>query len=214
MDTQFPIGLSVVIPNYKEPNVDELKEKVDTVLRQDPRIKWWDIHVVTDFSGRGYGHTLKRGFNIARHDYVLIMDADLTYSPFDIHRLIDEIPFADMVVGERRGTVTASGFIRSCGRAIVKSYARWRTGYPIADINSGFRIIRRNVIDEFKHLFPNKFSLTTTLTMACYSVGYRVRYVPVFYARRYGKSSMKPWEFFRFLWKIESLKKRLKSKTR
>jgi len=186
---------------------------VAAALSKDTRVYPWRVEVVNDFSGKGYGHTLKRGIERSKGDWILIMDADFTYSPWDIHKLIDELPYSDMVVAERRGTFGASGVLRSIGRLIIKRYACMRTGFPIVDINSGFRIFKRETYEECKDFLPDKFSFTSTLTMYCFARGLRVNYMPVFYQTRVGKSSLKWWEFFNFIRTINRCQKNFKFKT-
>lgn len=207
-------SLSVIIPNYNEKNVHILEAKIRSVLERDDRVDRFDIHVVNDFSGNGYGHSLKRGINRSHGMWILIIDADSTYNHYDIPRLIDDVIFSDMIIAERRGTITASGFVRSFGRWLIKKYICWRTGYPIRDFNSGFRLFNRFLYNDCKHLLPNKFSFTTTITLFAFHSEKRVSYIPSFYQKRIGKSNLKPLEFFNFIRSIETCLKKLTVKTK
>jgi len=62
----------------------------------------------------------------------------------------------------------------------------------IPDLNSGFRAVKKDVAYEFIHLYPNGFSLTTTITMACIFSGYSIKYVSIDSLEREGKSKIKP----------------------
>jgi hypothetical protein len=66
----------------------------------------------------------------------------------------------------------------------------------IPDLNSGFRIFRRDVAVRFRSLYPDGFSFTTTITLAMVTNNYRVKYVPINYHKRVGKSSIKPFRDF------------------
>lgn len=201
MDENYQI--SVIIPNRNEPNVKELCSKIKQVLNKDARIYKFEVIVENDPEGLGYGVTLKKGISKSRFSWILIMDADHSYSPWDIPKLINEIQYADMVVSERRGTIVTSGIIRSIGRLIVKHYARFRTGFPIIDINSGMRIFKRSILNNFMDKLSDRFSFTTTLTLLCFFRNYRVRYVPCFYQHRVGSSTLSPINFFRFIFTVE-----------
>lgn len=200
----------MVIPSYKEKNLKELEDRVDVALRYDIRVKKHEIIIVKDNIGKGYGYSLKRGIKKAKHDWILILDADFTYSPADIPRLICDVPYSDMVVAERRGTLAASGLLRTIGRLIVKRYACWKCGYNIRDYNSGFRIFHKELYENAKKYLPEKFSFTTTITLYAIYRNYRINYIPVFYSARTGKSCLKPMEFFNFIRTINKCVKTMK----
>jgi hypothetical protein len=61
------------------------------------------------------------------------------------------------------------------------------------------RVFDKSLALEFFHLFPQGFSFTTTITLAAMTNGYSVKYVPIDYYKRVGKSSMGPWNFFDFI---------------
>src|SRR5690606_12272163 len=51
---------------------------------------------------------------------------------------------------------------------------------------------RKDVLRRFQNILPDQFSYTTTITLAMFSAGYEVRYVPIEYMKREGKSKIKP----------------------
>jgi len=57
--------------------------------------------------------------------------------------------------------------------------AYWSANLKIPDINSGFRIIKKSELERFSHLYPNKFSITTTSTLAFMNDGLSIKYVPI-----------------------------------
>src|SRR5690606_13025682 len=60
----------------------------------------------------------------------------------------------------------------------------------IPDLNSGLRIVRRDVALRYIRICPNGFSFSTTITMALMSRGYGVEFVPIQVERRVGKSTV------------------------
>jgi polyisoprenyl-phosphate glycosyltransferase len=60
-------------------------------------------------------------------------------------------------------------------------------------LNSGFRAFRRDVAEQFLYLLPRGFSCVTTLTMAFLSNGYSIKYIPIDYAPRVGRSKFHWW---------------------
>ena len=63
---------------------------------------------------------------------------------------------------------------------------------PIPDLNSGLRVFRKDVAEEFRRFLPSSFSFTTTLTLALLTNDYTVHYVPISYHKRVGNSKISP----------------------
>ncbi|MCK5300198.1 MAG: glycosyltransferase family 2 protein, partial [Candidatus Aenigmarchaeota archaeon] len=61
------------------------------------------------------------------------------------------------------------------------------------------RVFRRDMAMRYFNLYPSGFSLTSTITMAALSHDYAVKYVPINYFKRVGKSSINPVHFVNFL---------------
>jgi glycosyltransferase involved in cell wall biosynthesis len=139
---------------------------------------------------RGYGAALKTGVKGTDSDYVLTMDAD------GQHRLADVMKLCDAVSGERapdcvighRTRLLHSPLWRMPGKWMLKALARVLTQRKIPDLNSGLRVVRREVLLRYLHLCPSGFSFTTTITVALLSRGYSVEFVPIEVERRQGKS--------------------------
>ncbi len=141
---------------------------------------------------RGYGASLKTGIRRARHEHVIILDADGTYPPEALPELLASPGEPDMVVGARTKGKVHIPLIRRPAKAFLRGLASYLSGYPIPDLNSGFRLIRREVVSRFFGLLPNGFSFTTTITLAMLVSGYSVQYVDIEYHRRTGRSHIRP----------------------
>jgi hypothetical protein len=104
-----------------------------------------------------------------------------------------------MVVGARQGNGISASLPHQLARWILRKMVHGLTGVMVSDLNSGMRVFRRSLYQEFRHLLPMGFSFTTTLTVASLYSGRKVRYVPINYERRVGKSNIKPVkDFFAF----------------
>lgn len=217
MESQVKIKYSFVIPVYNEE-----KSIVDTIAQCKKIIKQidssYEIIVINDGSkdnsaeiigqinniktiynayNLGYGASLKKGIKQARGEWIIITDADGTYPIDKLPDLLMHIPQYDMVVGSRQTDNDYLG--RRPAKWVLKKLASFLVGRKIPDLNSGFRVFKREVALEFMHLFPSGFSLTSTITLACMSSDYTVKYVDIPYYNRVGKSSIKPTHFFSFL---------------
>ena len=62
----------------------------------------------------------------------------------------------------------------------------------IPDLNSGLRVFTKELFDRYFSLYPNGFSLTSTITLAALTNGYEVKYVKIDYFKREGSSKIRP----------------------
>jgi len=150
------------------------------------------ITVLRHDVNRGYGQSLKTGILASKHDIVVITDADGTYPNEDIAKLLSHMDYYDMVVGARTGKSVKIPLLRKPAKKFLNLLANYLAGVEIPDLNSGLRVFRKSVAREFFNILPSGFSFTTTITLAMLSNGYRVKYVPINYHQREGKSKIHP----------------------
>jgi glycosyltransferase involved in cell wall biosynthesis len=137
----------------------------------------------------GNGAAIKRGARAAVGEALVFMDADGQHDPADIPRLLARLEEGfDMVVGARSRSGQAS-WGRGLANGLYNRIASWMTGQRVADLTSGFRVVRAERFREFLHLIPNGFSYPTTSTMAFFRSAYPVAYVPVDVSSRVGVAS-------------------------
>lgn len=147
--------------------------------------------VISHTNNKGYGASLKTGIRASRGKYVLFMDADGQHTAEDGLKLVataEKAPL-DMVVGQRSQLVH-SPFWRMPGKWVLGIMANYLTRRRIPDLNSGLRLINREVVTRYMSLCPNGFSFSTTITMVLFNRGYEVNYVPFEIKKRKGKSTV------------------------
>lgn len=140
----------------------------------------------------GYGASLKKGIKVAKFPWILMIDADGTYPIKEIPDLIRYMGDYDMVVGARTGKNVYVPFMRRPAKFILTTLAKFLTRKKIPDLNSGMRLFKKEIAMEFFNLFPSGFSFTTTITLACLTNDYTVKFVPIDYLKRKGKSTIHP----------------------
>ncbi len=210
--------ISVVIPAYNEENgigpvLDTLKSVLDNAYVD------YEIIVVNDGSSdgtataaeghgvrliqhrknRGYGASLKTGIRAAINDTIVITDADGTYPSEAIPELLTLFESSDMIVGARVGQNVNIPFIRRPPKWVLRKLAEYVSGEEIADLNSGLRVFSRQAALRYFNILPDKFSFTTTITVAMIADGFQVGYLPIDYHKRSGKSKIVPWDFVEFV---------------
>jgi glycosyltransferase involved in cell wall biosynthesis len=133
---------------------------------------------------KGNGAAIKTGARAARGEVIVFMDGDGQHKPEDIPSLLEEFNKGyDMVVGARQAGSQA-GLHRAAANDIFSRFASWMVMQPIADLTSGFRVVRAARFRQFLYLLPNGFSYPTTITMSFFRAGYGVAYVPIHSPRR------------------------------
>jgi glycosyltransferase involved in cell wall biosynthesis len=148
---------------------------------------------------RGYGASLKSGISGATHDYVVMTDADGTYPCEYIPEMLNRLETSDMVVGARIGRKVRIPLSRRPAKWVLNRLANYVCNGKIPDLNSGLRTFRREVAMQYFAILPDKFSWTTTITLAMHCDKYAVTYIPIDYRARRGSSKIVPWDAGRFL---------------
>jgi hypothetical protein len=72
-----------------------------------------------------------------------------------------------------------------------------RFGVPVRDINSGLRIIARDVFLHYAPAICDRFSLTSSITYGFLLDGRRIEYVPIEYRPRMGRTKVRPISYSR-----------------
>ncbi len=218
MDSAPPVALSLVIPVYNEKDaVAETLVRACSVIEQSGISA--EIIVVDDGSddgtgdvlknfgssvqivrhpvNRGYGAAIKTGLRHAQGEWIAITDADGTYPLEKLPELWSLTQDAEMVVGTRPRS--AQPMIRRPAKWFLARLSEYVARTRIPDMNSGFRLIRADLLKRYLHMLPDGFSLTTTITLALHSDGFRVQYAPIQYHKRQGRSKIHPvrdpWNF-------------------
>ncbi|MEP7327227.1 MAG: glycosyltransferase family 2 protein [Gemmatimonadota bacterium] len=210
-------AVTVVIPAYNEAaHVAEQVRAVDRVMRTSG---WtYEILVVDDGSAddtaeqaagagvrvlrrrrnRGYGAALKLGVGAAQYPWILITDADGTYPTEAIPQLLARGEVNSMVVGARTGETVKIPLVRRPAKAFLRWLASYLAGQHLPDINSGLRLMRKDLVRRYEHLLPDGFSFTTTITLAAACNAHPVEYIPINYLARLGQSKIRPRHAYDF----------------
>lgn len=192
-------NISVVIPARNEaaglrvilPQLCELLQGAEILVVDDGSTD--ETHAVCAGHGvrvirhpypKGNGAAIKTGARAARREVIVFMDADGQHQPQDTPALLAKYAEGyDMVVGARqRGS--QAGVHRAVANDVFSRFASWMVMQTIADLTSGFRVVRASKFRQFLYLLPNGFSYPTTITMSFFRAGYSVAYVPIHAPRR------------------------------
>jgi glycosyltransferase involved in cell wall biosynthesis len=156
----------------------------------------------------GNGASTKSGARAATGEIVVFLDGDGQHPPEDIPRLVEKLDRYHLVVGARDPD-THANLKRRFGNNVYNLFASYVTQFPILDLTSGFRAIRRDLLLHYLYLLPNGFSSPSTLTLAILRTGRSLAYVPIRARERKGRSKIKlihdGTRFFLIIIKIATL---------
>jgi len=166
---------------------DASTDSTPSILRQFPQVK-----VIRHPRNLGGGTARSTGIKTATGEIVVIADGDGSYPLRDIPRLVEEMDGYDMVVGARVREAGTLKFLRVPAKFAVRKLAEFISGQKIPDLNSGMRAIRREAVLPYLRLLPHGHSWVSTLTLALMNNAHPVKFVPIEYFPRRGKSTFHP----------------------
>jgi len=204
-------GLTIVIPVYNEeqalprvlpPILDEVERSGWRLIlvndgSTDASAELLDAHadhpaveVVQLRVNHGYGGALKAGIERVRTRHVVTMDADGQHRLEDVHRLYRHCleHDADMVIGSRAGQ-RASGAYREFGNWLLRMTARLLLSFDLQDLNSGFKIYRTELVQEYLGLCPDSMAFSDIITLSFIHRKHLVLELPVTIDPRSGGQS-------------------------
>jgi len=151
-----------------------------------------DVRLVQHERNRGVGAARTTGIRAARGDIIIMTDGDGTYPNQDMPRLLQHMDKCDMVIGARTREKGTSKWLRAPAKWFIARLAAYLTGTPIPDLNSGLRAFKKDVALKYLRLLPPTHSWVSTITIAFLSNGHQVKWVPIDYYKRKGKSTFHP----------------------
>ncbi|SDJ61441.1 polyprenol monophosphomannose synthase [Lentzea albidocapillata] len=209
----------VVIPTYNErDNIGKIVKRLHTAL-PDVHVLVVDdgspdgtgqlademaaaddrVHVMHRTEKAGLGAAYVAGFQWAldrEYGVICEMDADGSHAPEQLHRLLDALPKADLVLGSRwvpGGEVVnwpAQRKFLSLGGSL---YSRLALGANIRDMTGGYRAFRADTLRKLNlaSVASAGYCFQIDLLWRTLELGFRVREVPItFLEREFGESKM------------------------
>ncbi|MDP3965655.1 MAG: glycosyltransferase family 2 protein [bacterium] len=199
--------LSIIIPVYnEEKTIGEIVKRVSDVPLSGYEK---EIIVVNDGSDDGTERLLKRlkensGFILLEHNanlgkgaaiktaltrvtgnLVLIQDADMEYDPNDYQELLAAVDTESPVIyGSRNlGRAERGHFLYFLGGKFLTALFNILFGAHLTDINTGYKLFPADLIKSIS-LESNGFEFCEEITAKIYTLGYRVKEIPIHYTPR------------------------------
>lgn len=179
----------VVVDDASTDNTAEILDQLAqhhvnlTVLRQD--------------TNRGKGAALRRGFDAALGDVIIVQDADLEYDPQDYHVLLKPIidGRADVVYGSRflGGPHRVLLFWHYVGNKFLTLLCNAFSNVNLTDMETCYKVFRREVLDGLT-LREDRFGFEPEFTIKVARRHWRIYECPISYhGRSYAEGKKINW---------------------
>jgi glycosyltransferase involved in cell wall biosynthesis len=202
--------VTVIIPSYnEEETIGGVIDK--TVLAMDSMKLPYEIIVVDDGSrdktrlnasshkaivlsngkNRGKGYSIRRALQYAQGDIIVTMDSDGEHSPKEIPDLINPLfNGADVVSGSRFLThnTHATTRLNRIANTMFNLSILTLTGKSVTDSQTGFRAIKREVLENF-NLESEGYEIETEITVKSLRNGFAFVETPITCERRQDRVS-------------------------
>jgi glycosyltransferase involved in cell wall biosynthesis len=202
------MALSIVIPAYNEKlGIHETIQRCKKIMKKGDELlvvgdgstddtksiaKKAGARVIFYPINKGKAAALQKGFQTARNDIIVTIDADCTYPPEAIPRLITELENYDMVVGSRFTGKTQihlplHRYLANKGGAAIASII---LGKDVTDVTSGLRAFRKEWILKTP-IHAKGLDFEAELTARAIAKGFRYTETPISVDHRKGQSSLR-----------------------
>ena len=185
-------GIDVMVVDDNSP--DGTGKLADEPANEDPQVT-----VVHRTEKAGLGAAYIHGFRVALergYDVIGEMDADGSHQPEQLHRLLDALREADLVIGSRwvpGGSVVNWPKSREFLSRGGNLYVRMLLGVNVRDATAGFRLFRRSTLEaiDLDTVQSTGYVFQTDMAWRTLQAGMRVVEVPIeFIERERGDSKM------------------------
>lgn len=199
---KVPFQKEIIIVN--DGSTDNIESIIDERKKSDDSIKF-----ISYKQNKGKGYALRKGFENAVGDIVIIQDADLEYYPEEYNLLVTKLieDRAEVVYGtrfDRKQSIFAykSRFYHFLGNKIVTLLANLIYKAKLTDIMTCYKAFRIEVIKKI-NLECNGFGIEAEITAEVLKGKYRIIEVPISYmprSHRQGKKINYFTDFFRVIY--------------
>ncbi len=140
------------------------------------------VRLISHHKNLGYGAALKSGFYSSKFDYIVYMDSDGQYDFEDITKMIEKIKDADIVAGFR--IKRADNFNRVVYAKLWNLLLKALFGISVRDIDCGFKLIKRKVLDSISRLESNGATISAELLTKAKKKGFKIDQVGLIHKPR------------------------------
>lgn len=190
----LPLNLSVLVVDDHSP--DGTGEIADQLSTHHPN-KVFVLHRAGKLGLRSaYTEGFQKAFDMGT-DAVVQMDADFSHDPAVLTAMARCIESYDVVIGSRYAKGGSLDERWPAWRKLLSAfgnfYARTILNFPLRDVTTGYRMWRRQVLQNMPldRIRSSGYIFLVEMAYVAYLLGYKITETPIHFAdRRWGKSKM------------------------
>jgi dolichol-phosphate mannosyltransferase len=188
----LPLDLSILI-------IDDNSRDGTSGIIEKLQARYPRLNLICRKGKLGLASAYKEGFHYALakgYDVIIQMDGDLSHPPHSIPEMMELLGPCDLVIGSRyveNGGVLSWGLGRVLMSRFGNIYAKALLQIPVNDLTSGFKLIKRNVLESFNFdsMSSKGYSFQIEVAFFSFLKGFKIKEHPiVFKGRTHDRSKM------------------------
>lgn len=190
-------GLNLEIVIVNDCSTDGSEAQINSFHQANPLL---EINYFKQPKNMGKGAALRKGFEIASGNYIIVQDADMEYDPQEFNLLLKPIldGFADVVYGSRfigGKPHRILFFWHSIGNKFLTFISNMFTNLNLTDMETCYKLFRSELIKPIK-LHENRFGFEPEVTAKIAKIeGIRIYEVGIsYYGRTYAEGKKINWK--------------------
>jgi glycosyltransferase involved in cell wall biosynthesis len=205
VDDKSTDGTRALLEEFEKAQSEGLREVA--VQNGKAFLRLENIRFFFQLQNCGKGAALRRGFEAATGDVILVQDADLEYDPKDYGKLLEPIleDKADVVYGSRflGGPQRVHYFWHYAGNKFLTLLSDVFTNLKLTDMETCYKVFRREVLQNIE-IESDRFGFEPEITAKISKGNWRIYEVSISYAgRTYAEGKKITWrDGFSTLWCI------------
>lgn len=186
------MALRQVTDDYEVIVTDDGSRDHTALVLEEMAGRYPELRVIHHAVNRGYGASIRSGFEAAVKEWIFYTDGDAQYNPLELVELVNAVEDGvDIVNGYK--IARHDPLIRKIIGRLYHYFVSLTFGIRLRDVDCDFRLFKRGIFNKV-HLESETGVVCVEMVKKMQDAGFVFREVPVHhYFRQYGKS-----QFFNF----------------